>query len=517
LSVTPVPEQENVLIFNFGAQYAQLIARRVRELHVHSEIVPPTTTAERVGELAPKGIILSGGPASVYQQGAPGLDSRVLEMGVPVLGICYGEQLLAHMLGGRVGPGQTKEYGRTEIEIVGPSVLFAGLQRHLDCWMSHGDIVLEAPPGFSVTARSANSPAAAIENPQQKIFGIQFHPEVSHTPFGRQLLANFLYQVCGCKGEWTARSIAERAVEQVRDQVGERARVLCAVSGGIDSMLTAALVARAVGERLTSVFVDHGLLRKGEREEVVEAYERHIGPNLRVVDAKRRFLERLRGVADPEQKRKVIGEEFVAVFEEEASRLGPFEFLAQGTLYPDVVESGGGVTARIKGHHNVAGLPERMQFRLVEPLRNLFKDEVRRLGEEVGLPESIVWRQPFPGPGLAVRIIGAVTEERLETVREADAIVREEVKRAGLTREIFQAFAVLTPVQSVGVMGDQRTYRNVLAVRAVTSEDAMTAEWARLPYEVLARISNRIINEVPGVNRVVYDISSKPPATIDWE
>ena len=509
-------QPESVLIFDFGAQYAQLIARRVRELQVHSQIVPASTTLEQALPKGTKGIILSGGPASVYEPAAPTLDKRLLECGLPILGICYGQQLMAHLLEGQVGPGQIKEYGQTEIEVVGDSLLFQGLERRLQCWMSHGDIVLQVPQGFSVAARSSHSPAAAMENSARRLYGVQFHPEVSHTPFGKSLLANFLYRACGCKGDWTAQSIVERSLGQIRAQVGQ-GRVLCAVSGGVDSMVTAALVGRAVGQRLTSIFVDHGLLRKGEAEEVVGAYGQYIGQNLHVVRAPERFLRKLAGVADPEQKRQIIGREFVALFEEEAARLGPFEFLAQGTLYPDVVESGGGPTARIKAHHNVAGLPEQMNFRLVEPLRDLFKDEVRRVGAQLGLPDNIVWRHPFPGPGLAVRILGEVTPERLQTVREGDAILQQELARAGLQREVFQAFAVLTPLHSVGVMGDQRTYRSVLAVRVVTSEDAMTAEWARLPHEVLARISNRIINEVPGVNRVVYDISSKPPATIDWE
>jgi GMP synthase (glutamine-hydrolysing) len=508
--------QDLIAVLDFGAQYAQLIARRIRELRVFSVILPYDTPAEHIRALRPRGLVLSGGPASVYQDGAPRPDPAVLELGVPVLGICYGMQWMAHALGGRTGPAPVREYGRTRLWVDRPGELFAGLERRLLCWMSHGDAVLELPPGFETVAHTDHSPHAAIQDPVRKLYGVQFHPEVSHTPWGVDVLRNFVLGICGCAPTWTMRSFVEEATERVREQVGS-GRVLCALSGGVDSSAAAALVYRAVGDQLTCVFVDHGFLRKGEAEQVVRTFRDHFRIPLVHVDARRRFLERLRGVADPEEKRKRIGEEFIRVFEEVAARTGPVDFLVQGTLYPDVIESGTRTAARIKTHHNVGGLPERMRFRLVEPFRELFKDEVREVARQLGLPDELVWRHPFPGPGLAIRVLGEVTEERLEILREADRILLEEARRAGLWRELWQAFCVLLPVRTVGVAGDARTYGYACAVRAVTSEDGMTADWARLPPELLETVAARITREVPAITRVVYDITSKPPATIEWE
>ncbi|MCZ7662197.1 MAG: glutamine-hydrolyzing GMP synthase [Thermoleophilia bacterium] len=509
-------EARKVLVIDFGGQYAQLIARRVRECRVYSELIPYDTSLEAIRAARPAGIILSGGPRSVNEPGAPTLDHRVLELGVPVLGICYGLQLLAKLSGGRVRRPEHAEYGGMSIEVVGDSPLFADLPREQACWMSHADAVLEAPASFLVTARSRTLPVAAMEDPERRLYGVQFHPEVRHTRYGQDLLKNFLYGVCDIAPTWTPVSIIEEAVERIRAQVGS-GRVICGLSGGVDSSVAALLTYKAVGDQLTCIFVDHGLMRKSEGEEVENAFRHHFHVPLVHVRAQEKFLARLAGVDDPEQKRKIIGEEFIRTFEAEARVLGDVRFLVQGTLYSDVIESGTRDAAKIKSHHNVGGLPEEMDFELVEPLRMLFKDEVRVVGEELGLPESMVWRQPFPGPGLAIRIIGDVTREKLDILREADAILLEEVRRAGLYQELWQSFAVLPSIRSVGVMGDERTYAYPVVIRAVTSDDAMTADWARLPYELLERVSSRIINEVPGVNRVVLDISSKPPATIEWE
>jgi len=510
---------EAVAILDFGSQYTQLIARRVREARVYCELIPWDAPYAQVKRLDPRGFILSGGPASVYEEGAPRLPHYVLKSGLPVLGICYGMQLLAHTLGGRVAPAGEREYGPAELSVLAlSSPLFVGLPFSMKVWMSHGDRVEELPPEFIALASTSNSPIAAMGDERRKVYGLQFHPEVAHTPYGKDIIRNFLYNICGCQGTWTPASFVQESVARIRDQVGD-GLVLCALSGGVDSTVTATLVGRAVGDQLTCIFVDHGFLRQGEVKRNLELFERYLEAKVVFVDASQRFLSALKGVTDPEQKRRVIGEEFIRVFEEEARKLGRFDFLAQGTLYPDVIESSavGARAARIKTHHNVGGLPEDMKFTLIEPLRYLFKDEVRQVGLELGLPGEVVYRQPFPGPALAIRIIGEVTEERLEMLRAADAIVTEEVEAAGLGREVWQYFAVLTPARSVGVMGDERTYENVVAVRAVTSQDGMTADWARLPHDLLARISNRIVNEVPGVNRVVYDITSKPPATIEWE
>ncbi len=521
-TVEPVASPfDTVLVVDFGAQYAQLIARRVRECHVYSEIVPWSMPLDQMLARRPTAIILSGGPKSVYSPGAPTVPPALFDTGVPTLGICYGHQAMAAALGGTVERTGLAEYGGTALAVAAGGVLFAELPREQSVWMSHGDTVTAAPPGFTVTASTAATPVAGFEERNRGLYGVQFHPEVAHTPRGLEMLKSFLYDGAGARPTWTMVNIVDEAVAAVRARVGDR-RVLCALSGGVDSAVAAAVVQRAVGDRLTCVFVDHGLLRAGEAEQVEEDYVASTGVELVHVKAADRFAAALAGVTDPEVKRKVIGREFIRVFEEAALDLQaggePIEFLVQGTLYPDVIESGSSTAAKIKSHHNVGGLPEDLQFGLVEPLRNLFKDEVRRVGEELGLPAEIVWRQPFPGPGLAVRILGEVTLERLAVLREADAIVREEVRRAGLDREIWQAFAVLlADVRSVGVQGDERTYGHPLVIRAVTSEDAMTADWARLPHDLLARISNRVINEVPAVNRVVYDVTSKPPGTIEWE
>jgi GMP synthase (glutamine-hydrolysing) len=504
-----------VLVVDFGAQYAQLIARRVRECHVYSEIVPYDAPPEDLAARRPAGVILSGGPASVYEPGAPALNRGVLDLGVPVLGICYGQQAMAQVLGGEVAATGVREYGNTALRASG-GLLFRDLPPEQTVWMSHGDAVVRAPEGFRATAATEGSPVAAMENPEHGLFAVQFHPEVVHTPHGTEILKRFLYDVCGLLPDWTPVSVIDRAVERIRGRVGD-ARALCALSGGVDSAVAALLVHRAIGDRLQCVFVDTGLLREGEPEQVEETFGRHFRVPLVHVKAEDRFLARLEGVDDPEEKRRRIGEEFIRVFEEVARDHREAPFLVQGTLYPDVIESGSRTAAKIKSHHNVGGLPERMDLELVEPLRDLFKDEVRRVGEELGLPEEIVRRQPFPGPGLAVRIVGGVTRERLGMVRGADRIVQEEVRRAGLAGELWQAFAVLLTLRSVGVMGDGRTYQHPVVLRAVTSEDAMTADWARLPHEVLGQISSRIVAEVPGINRVVYDVSSKPPATIEWE
>lgn len=509
---------DTVLVVDFGAQYAQLIARRVREARVHSEIVPADITADEVRLRNPRAVIFSGGPASVNVEGAPSIASGIYELGVPILGICYGHQLIARDLGGRVGRSGVGEYGRAELEVAAAgSVLLADMPARTDVWMSHTDAVEEAPPGFEVTAATSAAPVAAMADPARLIHSVQFHPEVVHTERGQEVLKRFLFDVAGCRPTWTPTSIIEEAVESVRTLVGDEGKVLCALSGGVDSAVAATLVHKAIGDRLTCVFVDHGLLRQGEAEQVEETFVRNLAVDLVHVKAADRFLELLEGVTDPERKRHIIGEAFIRVFEEVARDHQDARFLVQGTLYPDVVESGPKGAARIKSHHNVGGLPEDMDLELVEPLRELFKDEVRQVGTELGLPEEIVWRQPFPGPGLAVRIVGEVTSERLELLRRADAVVREEIHRAGLDREVWQAFAVLPAIRSVGVQGDERTYGHPIVVRAVSSDDAMTADWARLPYDVLERLANRIINEVPGVNRVAYDITSKPPGTIEWE
>jgi GMP synthase (glutamine-hydrolysing) len=511
-------EREAVAILDFGSQYSQLIARRVRESNVYCELVPHDASWETVKALQPRGFILSGGPASVYEPEAPSIPAYVFESGLPVLGICYGMHAMAQSLGGKVARGGRREYGYADVVVNdAASSLFSGLPSVLPAWMSHGDLVETLPEGFEVVAHTDNTPIAAMA--RGNLIGVQFHPEVAHTRDGKEIIKNFLTNVCECKGNWTAGSFVQQAVAQIRATVGQ-GKVICALSGGVDSAVAATLVHRAIGDQLICIFVNNGLLRRNEAERTLETFRRNLNMNVVFVDASDTFIDALAGVVDPEQKRRIIGNAFIRVFEAEARNLGKIDYLAQGTLYPDVIESTSRDTkaaARIKSHHNVGGLPEDMHFSLIEPLRYLFKDEVRAVGLEVGLPEEMVYRQPFPGPGLAVRVIGEVTRERLETLRACDWIVVEEIKRAGYYRRVWQSFAVLTPLQSVGVMGDGRTYADVVALRAVTSADGMTADWARLPYELLAKISSRIVNEVPGVNRVVYDISSKPPATIEWE
>ncbi|MEQ8237309.1 MAG: glutamine-hydrolyzing GMP synthase [Syntrophomonadaceae bacterium] len=509
-------EKQVVLVLDFGGQYNQLIARRVRELHVYSEMVPFDIPMVELLAKQPAAIILTGGPASVHVEDAPACDPRIFSLGIPVLGICYGMQLMAQELGGEVKASQLKEYGRTQLDIIGDDLIFQGIGRPTQVWMSHGDSICSIPHDFQVTASTANCPIAAMCAPARHLYGVQFHPEVRHTLEGQQILKNFLFEVAHLKGDWDLSDYIAQTIQEIRDQVGGK-KVLCGLSGGVDSSVAATLVHRAVGDQLVCVYVDNGLMRKGETEQLVETFDKQEHVKLVVVDARERFLSKLAGVTDPEQKRKIIGEEFIRVFEAEAKKLGEIDYLVQGTIYPDVVESGTSTAQTIKSHHNVGGLPEDMQFELVEPLRLLFKDEVRVIGEKLGIAEDIVWRQPFPGPGLGVRVLEEVTPEKVNILQEADFIVREEIKKAGLDREIWQAFAVLPPIRSVGVMGDARTYAYPIIIRAVVSDDAMTAEWAQLPYELLDIIARRIVNEVRGVNRVVYDITSKPPGTIEWE
>lgn len=509
---------QTIIVLDFGSQYTQLIARRLRELSVYSEILPFDTPAATIAARGPVGVILSGGPKSVSEAGAPRCDARVFELDVPVLGICYGMQLMTDVLGGEVGHAPQREYGHATVRVSGDAPLFRELPEEIRVWASHGDFVREAPSGFRVAATSANAPVAAMEDPGRRMYALLFHPEVAHTDRGIEILRNFAYDICGCTGDWTMASFVEEATARIRERAAG-ARVVCGLSGGVDSTVAALLIHRAIGDRLTCIFVDNGVLRLDEASQIRRRFVEKMHLALVFVDASALFLERLRGVTDPERKRKIIGATFIEVFEAKAAELGQFDFLAQGTLYPDVIESVSvvGPSAAIKSHHNVGGLPERMTFRLIEPLRELFKDEVRKVGAELGLDDEFVWRQPFPGPGLAVRILGEVTGDRLELLRRADAIVAEEVRRAGWYRRLWQSFAVLLPVQSVGVMGDARTYEYTAAIRAVESRDGMTADWARLPHDLLAAISSRIVNEVQGINRVVYDISSKPPSTIEWE
>ncbi|MCH1639724.1 glutamine-hydrolyzing GMP synthase [Paenibacillus timonensis] len=507
---------EMIVVLDFGGQYNQLIARRIRDLGVYSELLPFNTPVERLREIAPKGIVFSGGPSSVYAEDAPHIDPAVYDLGVPIFGICYGMQLMAHQLGGKVERAEKREYGKADVDFAEHSALTRGLDAKQTVWMSHGDHVTQLPDGFVVDASTEHAPIAGFANTNRNMYGVQFHPEVRHSVHGNEMIRNFLYEICGCEGNWSMETFIEDAVRDIRDKVGD-GKVLCALSGGVDSSVVAMLIHKAIGDQLTCMFIDHGLLRKGEAESVMETFVGKFDMKVVKIDARERFLSKLAGVDDPERKRKIIGNEFIYVFDEESAKFDDFKFLAQGTLYTDIVESGTATAQTIKSHHNVGGLPEDMKFKLIEPLNTLFKDEVRKVGEELGLPREIVWRQPFPGPGLAIRVLGEVTEEKLQIVRDSDYILRDEIAKAGLDREIWQYFTALPNMRSVGVMGDARTYSYTVGIRAVTSIDGMTADWARIPWDVLEKISVRIVNEVDNVNRVVYDITSKPPATIEWE
>jgi GMP synthase (glutamine-hydrolysing) len=507
---------ELIVVLDFGGQYNQLIARRIRDLGVYSELLPFNISPEKLAALNPKGIVFSGGPSSVYEEKAPHVDPAIYELGIPILGICYGMQLMAHQLNGKVQRANKREYGKAEVDFNESNLLIHGLDRKQTVWMSHGDMVSELPEGFVIDAITEHAPIAGMSHPNKKMFAVQFHPEVRHSVFGNEIIRNFLYNICDCDGNWTMESFIEDTIREIREEVGEQ-KVLCALSGGVDSSVVAILLHKAIGAQLTCMFIDHGLLRKDEAESVMDTFVGKFDMKVVKIDAQQRFLGNLAGVDDPEQKRKIIGTEFIRVFEEESSKFDDFAFLAQGTLYTDIVESGTATAQTIKSHHNVGGLPKDMKFKLIEPLKALFKDEVRKVGAECGLPDAIVWRQPFPGPGLAIRVLGEVTEEKLKIVRDSDAILRDEIAKAGLDREIWQYFTALPNMKSVGVMGDARTYSYTVGLRAVTSIDGMTADWARIPYDVLEKISNRIVNEVDNVNRIVYDITSKPPATIEWE
>lgn len=505
-----------ILVLDFGGQYNQLIARRIRDLGVYSELVPYHTPIEKIKELKPKGIVFSGGPASVYVENAPIPDSKIYDLGIPVLGICYGMQLMTHQLKGKVEKALKREYGKADIRLKGESALYSGLEPTQQVWMSHSDLVIEPPAGFQIDASTENAPIAAMSHPEKQFYAVQFHPEVQHSIYGMEMLNNFLFDICKVEKNWSMETFIEEKIQEIRETVGNK-KVLCALSGGVDSSVVAVLIHKAIGDQLTCMFVDHGLLRKGEAESVMETFGEKFNMNVIKIDAQERFLSKLKGVSDPEQKRKIIGNEFIRVFEDQSNQLGAFDYLAQGTLYTDIIESGTQTAQTIKSHHNVGGLPEDMEFQLIEPLNSLFKDEVRKVGTELEIPDDIVWRQPFPGPGLAIRVLGEVTDEKLEIVRESDYILRDEIKKADLDREIWQYFTVLPNVKSVGVMGDTRTYAYTIGIRAVTSIDGMTADWARIPYDVLEKISTRIVNEVEGVNRIVLDITSKPPSTIEWE
>lgn len=507
---------EMIVVLDFGGQYNQLIARRIRDLGVYSELLPFNTPVEKIKELAPKGIVFSGGPSSVYAEDAPHIDKAIYEIGVPIFGICYGMQLMAQQLGGKVERAAKREYGKADVDFAEHSALTKGLDRKQTVWMSHGDHVVELPEGFAVDASTDHAPIAGFANEGRKMYGVQFHPEVRHSVHGNEMIKNFIYEICGCEGNWSMETFIEDKVREIREQVGDQ-KVLCALSGGVDSSVVAMLIHKAIGDQLTCMFIDHGLLRKGEAESVMETFVGKFDMKVVKIDARERFLSKLAGVDDPEKKRKIIGNEFIYVFDEESAKFDDFKYLAQGTLYTDIVESGTATAQTIKSHHNVGGLPEDMKFSLIEPLNMLFKDEVRKVGEELGLPSEIVWRQPFPGPGLAIRVLGEVTEDKLKIVRDSDYILREEIAKAGLDREIWQYFTALPNMKSVGVMGDARTYSYTVGIRAVTSIDGMTADWARIPWDVLEKISVRIVNEVENVNRVVYDVTSKPPATIEWE